>query len=43
VAKENVTRERLLKGESGLDIYGWRQKLTALGLEYRKSTDSDTR
>jgi 4-hydroxy-4-methyl-2-oxoglutarate aldolase len=37
VAKENVTRERLLKGESGLDIYGWRQKLTALGLEYRKS------
>jgi 4-hydroxy-4-methyl-2-oxoglutarate aldolase len=37
VAQENVTRERLLKGESGLDIYGWRQKLTALGLEYRKS------
>jgi 4-hydroxy-4-methyl-2-oxoglutarate aldolase len=43
VAKENVIRERLLKGESGIDIYGWRQKLTALGLEYRKSTDSDTR
>jgi 4-hydroxy-4-methyl-2-oxoglutarate aldolase len=37
IAKENATRERLVKGESGLDIYGWRQKLTTLGLEYRKS------
>ena len=37
VAKENTTRERLVKGESGLDIYGWRQKLATLGLEYRKS------
>jgi 4-hydroxy-4-methyl-2-oxoglutarate aldolase len=35
--KEMATRERLAKGESGLDIYGWRQKLTALGLEYKKS------
>ncbi len=34
MAKENVTRERLAKGESGLDIYGWRQKVTALGLQY---------
>src|SRR5580704_10717272 len=35
LVKENATRESLAKGESGLDIYGWRQKLTALGLEYR--------
>lgn len=35
VAKEQVTRERLLKGESGLDVYGWRQKLATLGLEYK--------
>ena len=34
IAKENVTRERLAKGESGLDVYGWRQKVTALGLHY---------
>jgi 4-hydroxy-4-methyl-2-oxoglutarate aldolase len=39
ITKENATRERLLKGESGLDIYGWRQKLAALGLEYRRSKD----
>jgi 4-hydroxy-4-methyl-2-oxoglutarate aldolase len=35
IAKEAATRKRLASGESGLDIYGWRQKLTALGLEYR--------
>jgi 4-hydroxy-4-methyl-2-oxoglutarate aldolase len=35
MAKENATRERLAKGESGLDIYGWRDKLKALGLEYK--------
>jgi 4-hydroxy-4-methyl-2-oxoglutarate aldolase len=35
VAKEEITRKRLANGESGLDIYGWRQKLTSLGLEYR--------
>jgi 4-hydroxy-4-methyl-2-oxoglutarate aldolase len=40
IAKEDATRERLLKGESGLDIYGWRQKVTALGLEYRPPMDS---
>lgn len=41
VSKENATRERLAKGESGLDIYGWRQKVTALGLQYEDaSTDS---
>jgi 4-hydroxy-4-methyl-2-oxoglutarate aldolase len=42
ITKENATRERLLKGESGLDIYGWRQKLAALGLEYRRSKDVKT-
>ena len=40
VAKENASRERLAKGESGLDIYGWRQKLTTLGLEYRNSANT---
>ena len=34
IAKENATRERLASGESGLDIYGWRQKVAALGLRY---------
>jgi 4-hydroxy-4-methyl-2-oxoglutarate aldolase len=34
VAKEEATRCRLANGESGLDIYGWREKLAALGLEY---------
>jgi len=37
LVKENATRERLSKGESGLDIYGWRQKVAALGLQYRSS------
>jgi 4-hydroxy-4-methyl-2-oxoglutarate aldolase len=35
VAKETATRRRLADGESGVDIYGWRQKLIDLGLEYR--------
>jgi 4-hydroxy-4-methyl-2-oxoglutarate aldolase len=35
VAKEDVTRKRVAKGESGLDICGWREKLKALGLEYK--------
>jgi 4-hydroxy-4-methyl-2-oxoglutarate aldolase len=34
VAKEEATRHRLANGESGIDIYGWREKLAALGLEY---------
>ena len=34
VAKEEATRRRLANGESGIDIYGWREKLAALGLEY---------
>jgi len=33
-SKEERTRERLLSGELGLDIYGLRAKLAALGVEY---------
>lgn len=35
VRKEEVTRERLARGELGLDIYGLRAKVKELGLEYR--------
>ncbi|HTZ98845.1 MAG TPA: 4-carboxy-4-hydroxy-2-oxoadipate aldolase/oxaloacetate decarboxylase [Candidatus Aquilonibacter sp.] len=35
VKKEDGTRERLARGELGLDIYGLRTKLAELGLEYR--------
>lgn len=35
VLKEEKTRERLARGELGLDIYGLRAKLKELGLEYR--------
>lgn len=35
VDKEDVVRERLAKGELGLDIYGLRAKLKQMGLEYR--------
>lgn len=35
VDKEDVARERLAKGELGLDIYGLRAKLKEMGLEYR--------
>jgi 4-hydroxy-4-methyl-2-oxoglutarate aldolase len=34
VRKENATRERLARGELGLDIYSMRPKLTQLGLKY---------
>ena len=34
VRKENATRERLARGELGLDIYGMRKKLTELGIKY---------
>jgi 4-hydroxy-4-methyl-2-oxoglutarate aldolase len=34
VHKENVTRERLARGELGLDIYDMRQKIAQLGLKY---------
>jgi 4-hydroxy-4-methyl-2-oxoglutarate aldolase len=32
--KENTTRERLARGELGLDIYGLRKKITDMGLKY---------
>jgi 4-hydroxy-4-methyl-2-oxoglutarate aldolase len=35
VDKEDMVRERLAKGELGLDIYGLRAKLKEMGLEYR--------
>jgi 4-hydroxy-4-methyl-2-oxoglutarate aldolase len=35
VSKEALARERLAKGESGLDVYGWRERLISLGLEYK--------
>jgi 4-hydroxy-4-methyl-2-oxoglutarate aldolase len=34
VNKENAARERLRKGELGLDFYGLREKLKLLGVEY---------
>ena len=34
VAKEEKTRERLRKGELGLDFYGLRAKLAELGVQY---------
>ena len=37
-AKEAVVRQRLVAGESGLDIYGMREKLAAKGLTYRAWT-----
>jgi len=35
VRKEQATRERLARGELGLDIYGLRDKIAALGLKYQ--------
>jgi 4-hydroxy-4-methyl-2-oxoglutarate aldolase len=34
VAKEQQSRERLRAGELGLDMYGWRARLTELGVRY---------
>jgi 4-hydroxy-4-methyl-2-oxoglutarate aldolase len=34
VAKEQKSRERLRKGELGLDFYGLRAKLAELGVQY---------
>jgi len=34
IAKESKSRERLAKGELGLDFYGLRAKLTELGVQY---------
>lgn len=35
VRKEQATRERLARGELGLDIYGLRDKIAQLGLKYQ--------
>ncbi|HUB01802.1 MAG TPA: 4-carboxy-4-hydroxy-2-oxoadipate aldolase/oxaloacetate decarboxylase [Terriglobales bacterium] len=35
VRKEEATRERLARGELGLDIYGLRAKIAELGLKYQ--------
>jgi 4-hydroxy-4-methyl-2-oxoglutarate aldolase len=34
VAKEEQTRKALAEGQLGLDLYGLRAKLAALGVEY---------
>jgi len=39
VAKEQKTRERLRKGELGLDFYGLRAKLAELGVQYVDEQD----
>src|SRR5262245_23169196 len=41
VAKEEKTRERLRAGELGVDFYGLREKLQALGVEYLDEEDQD--
>jgi len=42
LAKEEKTRERLRKGELGLDFYGLRAKLAELGVEFVDEADSST-
>jgi 4-hydroxy-4-methyl-2-oxoglutarate aldolase len=42
IAKEAKTRERLAKGEVGLDIYGLRAKLKELGVEYVEELVEET-
>jgi 4-hydroxy-4-methyl-2-oxoglutarate aldolase len=37
-AKEATVRERLRKGELGLDLYAMREKLAARGLVYREQS-----
>ena len=39
--KEAATRERLQKGELGLDIYGMREKLAKRGLVYRPQSSTE--
>jgi len=41
VAKEEKTRERLRKGELGLDFYGFRAKLADLGVVYVDTDESE--
>lgn len=40
IAKEEKTRERLRKGELGLDFYGLRSKLAELGVEFVDEAES---
>ena len=40
VVKEEKTRERLRKGELGLDFYGFRARLAELGVRYVEQDDS---
>jgi 4-hydroxy-4-methyl-2-oxoglutarate aldolase len=40
IAKEEKTRERLRKGELGLDFYGLRAKLAELGVEFVEEAES---
>jgi 4-hydroxy-4-methyl-2-oxoglutarate aldolase len=40
IAKEEKTRERLRKGELGLDFYGLRAKLAELGVEFAEGAES---
>ena len=40
IAKEEKPRERLRKGELGLDFYGLRAKLAELGVEFLESAES---
>ena len=42
IAKEEKSRQRLRKGELGLDFYGLRAKLAELGVEYVDEADSKT-
>jgi 4-hydroxy-4-methyl-2-oxoglutarate aldolase len=42
IAKEEKTRERLRKGELGLDFYGLRAKLAELGVEFVDEADSNS-
>jgi 4-hydroxy-4-methyl-2-oxoglutarate aldolase len=37
MAKEERSREALARGQLGLDLYGLRDKLAALGVEYVKA------
>jgi 4-hydroxy-4-methyl-2-oxoglutarate aldolase len=39
LAKEEATRARLAAGELGLDVYGLRDKLVAMGVEWVDSAD----
>jgi 4-hydroxy-4-methyl-2-oxoglutarate aldolase len=42
IAKEEKTRERLRKGELGLDFYGLRAKLAELGVEFVEEAETST-